>query len=188
MSVVSPTNYKSQKPRLSFGLHDDVGCDAIKVARLRLTHSPKCDLSVTGRHRLREASSGGLPLSFLWRLPLPGRPSLLMILLRYCSSMSLASLRATAQNCGKIVIFVCRGLPRTFCAGFIHFYARRCSKTYILEFWMARCCSETHILLLLDEPSRRIRRVDCTKLWRNANFLEIVGSLAQNVRFRSLVL
>ena len=35
---------------------------------------------------------------------------------------------------------------------------------------MARRCSETHILLLLDEPSRRIRRVGGTKLWRNAIF------------------
>ena len=75
------------------------------------------------------------------------------------------------RNCGEMVSFVCRGLPRTSCAGFIHFCARRCSKTYILKFWMARRCSETHILLLLDEPSRRIRRVHCTKLWRNANFL-----------------
>ena len=75
------------------------------------------------------------------------------------------------RNCGKMLIFARRGLPRTSCAGFIHFGARRCSKTYILKFWMARRCSETHILLFLDEPSRRIRWVDGTKLWRNANFL-----------------
>ena len=75
------------------------------------------------------------------------------------------------RNCGEMVIFVCRGLPRTSCAGFIHFCARRCSKTWILKCGMARRCSETHILLLLDEPSRRIRWVDGTKLWRNANFL-----------------
>ena len=74
-------------------------------------------------------------------------------------------------NCGKMLIFACRGLPRTSCAGFIHFGARRCSKTYILKCGMARRCSETHILLLLDEPSRRIRWVDGTKPWRNANFL-----------------
>ena len=41
-------------------------------------------------------------------------------------------------NCGEMVIFVCRGLPRTSCAGFIHFCARRCSETCILKFWMAR--------------------------------------------------
>ena len=145
-----------------------------------------------------------------------------------------------------MLIFVCRGLPRTSCGGFIHFGGRRCSKTCILKFWMARRCSDTHILLLLDEmiidiidafwliplrhcerrffcaklhnkfyaflrtaqgsraapltfaaiialagrliqslmmgpmgrhtctqeePSRRIRWVDGTKLWRNANFL-----------------
>ena len=70
-----------------------------------------------------------------------------------------------------MLIFVCRGMPRTSCGGFIHFGARRCSKTCILKFWMARRCSDTDILLLLDEPSRRIRWVDGTKLWRNANFL-----------------
>ena len=75
------------------------------------------------------------------------------------------------RNCGKMLIFACRGSPRTSCAGFIHFGARRCSKTCILKCGMARRCSETHILLLLDEPSRRIRRVDGTKLWRNANCL-----------------
>ena len=75
------------------------------------------------------------------------------------------------RNCGKMLIFVCRGLLRTSCARFIHFGARRCSKTHILKFWMARRCSETHILLFLDEPSRRIRWVDGTKLWRNGNFL-----------------
>ena len=75
------------------------------------------------------------------------------------------------RNCGKMLIFVCRRLPRTSCAGFIHFGARRCSKTCILKSGMARRCSETHILLLLDEPSRRIRWVDGTQLWRNANVL-----------------
>ena len=75
------------------------------------------------------------------------------------------------RNCGKMVIFVCRVLPRASCAWFIHFCVRRCSKTWILKRGMARRCSETHILLLLDEPSRRIRWVDGTKLWRNANFL-----------------
>ena len=92
------------------------------------------------------------------------------------------------RNCGKMVIFVCRVLPRASCAWFIHFCVRRCSKTWILKCGMARRCSETHILLLLDEPSRRIRWVDGTKLWRNANFLwEIVGSIARNVRFGSFV-
>ena len=74
MSVVAPTNYKilNKKPRLSTGLHDDVGCDVVKVTWLRPTHSPECDLSVIGWHRLREASSGGLtlfPLSlaFAWK-------------------------------------------------------------------------------------------------------------------------
>ena len=75
------------------------------------------------------------------------------------------------RNCGKMLIFVCRVLPRASCAWFIHFCVRRCSKTWILKCGMARRCSETHILLLLDEPSRRIRWVDGTKLWRNANFL-----------------
>ena len=70
-------------------------------------------------------------------------------------------------ECGS----VCRGLPRTSCAGFMHFCARRCSETCVLKFWMARRCSDMHILLLLDEPFRRIRWADCTKLWRNANFL-----------------
>ena len=45
---------------------------------------------------------------------------------------------------------------------------------------MARRCSDTRILFLLDEPSRRIRWVDCTKLWRNANFelLELLCALS----------
>ena len=74
------------------------------------------------------------------------------------------------RNCGKTMIFICRGRLPTPCAHFIHFCARRCSETYILKFWMARRCSETHILILPDEPSRRIRWVDRAKLWRNANF------------------
>ena len=49
------------------------------------------------------------------------------------------------------------------------FCTRRCSETYICKFLIARC-SETHVLILLDEPSRRIRCVDRAKLWRNANF------------------
>ena len=61
----------------------------------------------------------------------------------------------------------------------MHFCAHRCSKTYILKFWMARRCSETHILILPDEPSRGIRWVDRAKLWRNANFklLELLRAL-----------
>ena len=92
----------------------------------------------------------------------------------------------------------------------IHFCARRCGETCILKFWMARRCSQTHILILLDEPSRRIRWVDCAKLWRIANFqvLELLralswacdddvleassvkfeGSLARNDQFRKLLL
>ena len=54
-------------------------------------------------------------------------------------------------------------IPHTFCA-------RHCNKTYISIFLHARRCSETHIFILLDEPSRRIRWVDRAKLWRNANF------------------
>ena len=54
------------------------------------------------------------------------------------------------RNCGKLVIFVCCGLPRTSRVGFIHFCARRCRETCILKFWVARRCSETHILILLD--------------------------------------
>ena len=58
------------------------------------------------------------------------------------------------RNCGKTMIFVCRGRLPTPCAHFIHFCARRCSDTYILIVWTARRCSETHILILPDEPSR----------------------------------
>ena len=88
----------------------------------------------------------------------------------FCNPL-VTSCWSDVRNCGKMVIFVCRVLPRASCAGFIHFCVRRCSKTWILKSGMARRCSETHILLLLDEPSRRIRWVDGTKLWRNANFL-----------------
>ena len=80
------------------------------------------------------------------------------------------------RNCGKTMIFLCRGRLPTPCAHFIQFCARRCSETYILKFWMARRCSETRILILPDEPSRRIRWVDRAKLWRNANF-ELLESL-----------
>ena len=84
------------------------------------------------------------------------------------------------RNCGKTMIFICRGRLPTPCAHFIHFCARRCSETYILKFWIARRCSETHILILPDEPSRRIRWVDRAKLWRNASFelLELLRALA----------
>ena len=90
------------------------------------------------------------------------------------------SCRLDVRNCGKTMIFICRGRLPTPCAHFIHFCARRCSETYILKFWMARRCSETHILILPDEPSRRIRWVDRAKLWRNANFelLELLRLLA----------
>ena len=75
------------------------------------------------------------------------------------------------RNCGKTMLFVCRGRRPTPCAHVIHFCARRrCSETYILTFWMARRCSETDILILPDEPSRRIRWVGPSKLWRNAKF------------------
>ena len=80
------------------------------------------------------------------------------------------------RNCGKAMIFLCRGRLPTPCAHFIHFCARRCSEMYILTFWMARRCSEMHILILPDEPSRRIRWVDRAKLWRNVNF-ELLESL-----------
>ena len=80
------------------------------------------------------------------------------------------------RNCGKTMIFLCRGRLPTPCACFIQFCARRCSETYILTFWMARRCSETHIWILPDEPSRRIRWVDRAKLWRNVNF-ELLESL-----------
>ena len=66
---------------------------------------------------------------------------------------------------------------------------KRCS----LKCRMARRCSETHILLLLDERSRRIRWVDGTKLWRNAKrsfwklcSMKFGGSSHENVRFGSL--
>ena len=42
------------------------------------------------------------------------------------------------RNCVKILIFSCRGLPRTSCAGFIHFGARRCGKTCLFKCGMAR--------------------------------------------------
>ena len=80
------------------------------------------------------------------------------------------------RNCGKTMIFLCRGQLPTPCAHFIHFCARRCSETCIFTFWMARRCSETHIWILPDEPSRRIRWVDRAKLWRNVNF-ELLESL-----------
>ena len=68
------------------------------------------------------------------------------------------------QNCGKTMIFVCRERPRASLTCFIHFCARRCSETCIWKFLLAHRCSETHILILLDEPSRRIRWVDRAKL------------------------
>ena len=90
------------------------------------------------------------------------------------------SCSSDVQNCGKTMIFVCRGRPPTPCARFMHFCARRGSETCILKFWMARRCSETHILILPEEPSRRIRWVDRAKLWRNANFelLELLRALS----------
>ena len=97
------------------------------------------------------------------------QPSRRFVLIEGCENVT--SCWSDVRNCGKMVIFVCRVLPRASCAGLIHFCVRRCSKTWILKCGMARRCSETHILLLLDEPSRRIRWVDGTKLWRNANFL-----------------
>ena len=65
---------------------------------------------------------------------------------------------------------------------------------HAFKFWMARRCSETHILILLDEPSRRIRWVDCTKLWRNAiNFelselLRALSWACERLCFGSIVL
>ena len=79
-------------------------------------------------------------------------------------------------SCGETIIFLCRGRLPTPCACFIQFCARCCSETYILTFWMARRCSETQILILPEEPSRRIRWVDRAKLWRNVNF-ELLESL-----------
>ena len=52
----------------------------------------------------------------------------------------------------------------------IHFWARPSSKTRVSRFRTARRCSDMHILIWLDEPSRRIRWVDRTELWRNAFF------------------
>ena len=100
--------------------------------------------------------------------------------LRGPSNPFVVSCSSDVRNCGKTMIFVCRGRLPTPCAHFIHFCARRCSETYILKFWMARRCSETDILILPDEPSRRIRWVDRAKLWRNANFelLELLRALA----------
>ena len=90
--------------------------------------------------------------------------------LRGPSNPFVVSCSSDVRNCGKTMIFVCRGRLPTPCACFIQFCARRCSETYILTFWMARRCSETHISILPDEPSRRFRWVDRAKLWRNANF------------------
>ena len=103
---------------------------------------------------------------------LVGRPKLWWnaTFLRGPSNPFVTSCLSDVRNCGKMMIFVCREAPWTSLTCFIHFCARHCSKTYIWKFLMARRCSETHILILPDEPSRRIRWVDRAKLWRNANF------------------
>ena len=88
-------------------------------------------------------------------------------------SATLSSLRAgqmseTVVKWWFLYAACCPGLPAL--DSYIFVYAAVVKRT----FWkcgMARRCSETHILLLQDEPSRRIRWVDGTKLWRNANFL-----------------
>ena len=77
---------------------------------------------------------------------------------------TLSSCWSHVQNCGRTMIFVCRELPRTSLTCLIHFCARGCNDTYISKFLNARRCSETQILILLDEPSRRIRWVHRTKL------------------------
>ena len=53
---------------------------------------------------------------------------------------------------------------------FAHATVAKLTFPYISILLHARRCSETHIFILLDEPSRRIRWVDRAKLWRNANF------------------
>ena len=53
-------------------------------------------------------------------------------------------------------------------ATFIHFCARHCTETYISTFSTARCCSETHIFILLDEPSRK---------WKTAPAAHYLGEM-----------
>lgn len=64
---------------------------------------------------------------------------------------------------GRENLFFCflgwRGLPRASCVWFIQFCARR--------------CSETHILILQDEPSRSIRG----SIARNCGEMQILGLL-----------
>ena len=69
-----------------------------------------------------------------------------------------------AQTCGRMMVFVLHRVSRGIARCFIYVCARRCSKTYVSRFWNARHCSNMHILILLDEPSRRILLVDRTKL------------------------
>ena len=96
------------------------------------------------------------------------RTSKTVVKCKFLSYPFVTSCWSDVRKCGKTMIFICRGRLPTPCAHFI------------LKFWMARTCSETHILILPDEPSRRIRWVDRAKLWRNANFelLELLRALA----------
>ena len=118
------------------------------------------------------------------------RTSKTVVKRKFCSGRRnplVTSCWSDVRNCGEMVIFVCRGLQGTSCAGFIHFCARHCSKTYIFKFWMARRCSDTRMLLFLDEPSRAwdsVGRLHETVVKCKFS-VEIVGSLARNARFGS---
>ena len=85
------------------------------------------------------------------------------------SNLFVTSCSSDAQDCSKMVIFLWRELPRASVICFIHFRARCYSETCI--FLNARRCSDMRILILLDEPSRRIRWVDRAKLSRNTIFI-----------------
>ena len=78
--------------------------------RLRCSQSkedaPLHTYNATDQVALDDAGSLGpaavRSISFFWRLPLPGRSSLLITSLRYCSSTSFASFRATARTCWQM--------------------------------------------------------------------------------------
>ena len=75
---------------------------------------------------------------------------IVVICIFFDSPATLSSLRA--QNVGTLMILLGRGWLRTSLTCFIHFWARRCSKTCISKFWNARRCRKKRISFCRPSP------------------------------------